>query len=683
MKHSFLRLGVLFALLWAGLTPETAAQGENPVRWSLAAPRDLNVKAGARFELELTATIDEGWHLYAISQGPPVIPTRITLPAGQRFSLASPPLGPDPKREHDPNFGIETEFYESSATFTVPILAAPDTPGGRQRAEVHVRFQTCNDRLCLPPRIEKLAVDVMVVGGTAAVTTPAAKPSPEPPRSTVPAAPAPSSAAPSAPATEGKTVGKPAPSAGSGAPVAQPRAPTAAAAAQGAPIAFGTAGQAGDVWAFIWLAMTVGALSLLTPCVFPMVPITVSYFTNHAAGSRRAAVGNAFVYSAGIILTFTALGMLLALVVGASGLNRFAANPWINLLIAAIFLGFAMNLFGAYELTPPAALLTRLDSFTRREGGSRFIGTLLMGLTFTLTSFTCTAPFIGTLLVMASQGSWKWPLIGMLAFSTVFALPFFVLALLPQFMSHLPRAGGWLNAVKVSMGFLEIAAAMKFVSNVDLVWGWNIFTREVVLATWVALGVLLCLYLLGNFRLTHDSATERIGPWRLGWAIVSLAVTVHLVTGLFGRRLGELESFLPPATGTAADRGAGTLEGELAWIVNDYDSALAAASKEQRLVLIDFTGYTCTNCRWMEANMFPRPEIRAELERFVRVKLYTDGEGELYEKHQQFQATTFGTVALPLYAVMSIDGRPLATFPGLTRKPEEFIAFLRAPVATN
>jgi thiol:disulfide interchange protein DsbD len=675
MKHPFLRIALLLGFMIGGSAPHSAAQGENPITWSLAASRNLKVKPGAQFEVVVTATIDEGWHLYALSQGPPVIPTRITLPAGQRFSLAAPPVGPDPKREHDPNFGMETEFYDTSAAFTVPILAAPDTPGGRQRVEVHVRFQTCNDRLCLPPRIDKLAVDVMVVGSPASAspsaTTTAGKPAPPPSNS---------AGSETSPATVGKP---PAPSAPSQAPIAQPRAPSAVAAAQGAPIVVGTAGQAGDLWAFIWLAMTVGALSLLTPCVFPMVPITVSYFTNHAAGSRRAAVGNAFVYSAGIILTFTALGMLLALVVGASGLNRFAANPWINLLIAAIFLGFAMNLFGAYELTPPAALLTRLDSFTRREGGSRFIGTLLMGLTFTLTSFTCTAPFIGTLLVMASQGSWKWPLVGMLAFSTVFALPFFVLALLPQFMSHLPRAGGWLNAVKVSMGFLEIAAAMKFVSNVDLVWGWNIFTREVVLATWVALGVLLCLYLLGNFRLTHDSATERIGPWRLGWAILSLAVTVHLVTGLFGRRLGELESFLPPATGTAADRGAGTLEGELAWIVNDYDAALAAASKEQRLVLIDFTGYTCTNCRWMEANMFPRPEIRAELEKFVRVKLYTDGEGELYEKHQQFQATTFGTVALPLYAVMSIDGRPLATVPGLTRKPEEFIAFLRASVATN
>ncbi len=486
MKHPFLRLALLLGLFVAGITPRTAAQGENPIAWSLASPRDLKVKPGAQFEIVLTATIDEGWHLYSTTQptGGPT-PTRITLPPGQPFTLAAAPAGPEPKREHDPNFGMETEFYESSAVFSLPIQVASTAPAGRQRVEVHVRFQTCNDRLCLPPKTDKLAVEVAVVGAPPASAAPGAT------------APAPTSAAPesSVPATVGKTVGKPA--SGSPEPVT-PAREGAAAVAQGAPIAFGAAGQTGDLWAFIWLAMTVGALSLLTPCVFPMVPITVSYFTNHAAGSRRAAVGNAFVYSIGIILTFTALGMLLALVVGASGLNRFAANPWINLLIAGIFLGFAMNLFGAYELTPPAALLTKLDAATRREGGSRFIGTLLMGLTFTLTSFTCTAPFVGTLLVMASQGSWKWPLIGMLAFSTVFALPFFVLALLPQFMSRLPRAGGWLNAVKVSMGFLEVAAAMKFISNVDLVWGWNIFTRDAVLATWVALGVLLCVYLLGS-----------------------------------------------------------------------------------------------------------------------------------------------------------------------------------------
>ena len=663
VRRAFLALALLFSpLLWPGLP---SAQMENPITWALGeGPK--GVAPGGKFDLELTAQIEDGWHLYSISQ-PPGGPTqtRISIPQGQRFSLYAAPVGPPPKQEFDPNFSMETEFYDGAARFALPVTVAPDTPPGTHRIEVHVRFQACNDRLCLPPKTEKLAAPVTVAAGASV---------------------APSSGQTAAARTGSAPVATPPSAAGepAGAPPASiPATRQTAAATLPAAIPLAVPAEA-NLWSFLWLAMSVGALTLLTPCVFPMVPITVSYFTKHAAGSRSGAVGNALVYSLGIILTFTALGMLLALVLGASGLNRFAASPWLNLLIAGIFIGFAMNLFGAYELTPPASLLTKLDALTRREGGSRFLGTLLMGLTFTLTSFTCTAPFVGTLLVMASQGSWKWPLLGMVAFSSVFALPFFVLALVPQLVSKLPRSGGWLNAVKVSMGFLEVAAAMKFISNVDLVWGWGIFTRDAVLATWIALGILLCLYLLGTFRLPHDSPTDRIGAWRLGAAITSLAVTVYLVTGLLGSRLGEIEAFLPPATaGSSAERGAGTLAGELPWIVNDYDEALATAARDGRLLLIDFTGYTCTNCRWMEANMFPRPEVRAELDRYVRVRLYTDGEGTLYEKHQKFQADTFGTVALPYYAVMSTDGRPLAAFPGLTRDSGEFLTFLRGPLVAN
>lgn len=354
--------------------------------------------------------------MYSITQPPGgPIQTRITVPQGQRFSLAAAPAGPPPIKAFDPNFSMQTEWYDDEAGFVLPIVVAPDTPAGTHRVEVHVRFQTCNDRLCLPPKTEKLAAEVTVAGGAGAAGGEASSIAQKPSSAAEPAD------RPIAAGTESAPAG-------------------AAAVAGPAPIPGAAPVEASNLWSFIWLAMTVGAPSLLTPCVFPMVPITVSYFTNHAAGSRSAAVVNALVYSVGIILTFTALGMLLALLVGASGLNSFAANPWLNLLITAIFLGFAMNLFGAYEITPPASLLTRLDAFTRREGGSRFIGTLLMGLTFTLTSFTCTAPVVGTLLVMASQGSWKWPLLGMVALSSVFALPFFLLALLPQLVSKLPRS---------------------------------------------------------------------------------------------------------------------------------------------------------------------------------------------------------------------------------------------------
>jgi thiol:disulfide interchange protein DsbD len=410
-----------------------------------------------------------------------------------------------------------------------------------------------------------------------------------------------------------------------------------------------------------------------------MIPITVSYFTSHSAGHRGTAIKLATIYSLGIVGTFTIVGMLLAFFVGAAGINLFAANPWINLLITAIFLFFAFNLFGAYEITVPSGILTSLDKLTRsKEGdGSGVVGALLMGLTFTLTSFTCTSPFVGTILVSASQGNWRMPLLGMLVFSAVFALPFFVLALAPHLISQLPRAGGWMNSVKVAMGFLEVAAAMKFISNVDLVWKWGIFTRDVVLAIWIAIGVVLTVYLLGKFQLSHDSKPERLGAFRVFAAVVSLAISFYLLTGLFGAKMGELESFLPPDLSNSSARIFGRSDTEPRWIENDYAGALAKAKSENKLVFVDFTGYTCTNCRWMEANVFPKKEVESELAKFVLARLYTDGEGEVFSRQQQMEQDMFGTVALPFYAIVSADGKVISSFPGLTRNTGEFVDFLK------
>jgi thiol:disulfide interchange protein DsbD len=434
---------------------------------------------------------------------------------------------------------------------------------------------------------------------------------------------------------------------------------------------------------FVWLAATAGAVSLLTPCVFPMVPITVSYFTQHAGTDRRTSIRNALIFAAGIIATFTALGLALAIFVGATGINQFAANPWVNLVITAIFLAFAFNLLGAYEIQVPTGLLNKLDSATRNGASSGTVGALLMGLMFTLTSFTCTAPFVGTLLVTASQGQWTQPVVGMLAYSTIFALPFFILAVVPQWMARLPKSGGWLNSVKVVMGFLEIAAAMKFLSNADLVWRWGIFTHDVVLAVWIAVAIVITLYLLGKFTLPHDSPItpgDSMGAGRVVAATAFLGLGLWLGTGLLGKPLGTLESFLPPTEEGAAATVAKTATNapvKLDWKLNDLPNSLVLAKNENKRVFIDYTGYTCTNCRWMEANMFTRPEIKAQLAKFVLARLYTDGEGEIYEQQQAQQQEQFNTVALPLYAVVDGDGNTIATFPGLTKKPEEFLAFLQ------
>lgn len=612
------------------------AFGQNPVSWSLESDAKGKVlKAEEKFKAKLKAKIEGEWHLYAVEQpdgGP--FPTKITVAENLPFQLDGKTESPTPITKFDKNFNIDTKFFAKEAEFNLPLKTTADAKA--DDLAINVKYQVCDDTTCLPPKTVKVTFagfeDVKKSTSTTS-STPIQTTNNE------------------QPTTNNQQI---------------------------------TTTNPNDLplGSFIWLAITLGALSLLTPCVFPMIPITVSYFTNHSSKTRGNAIKLATIYSLGIIATFTLLGMLLAIFVGAAGINLFAANPWVNIIISVIFLFFAFNLFGAYEITVPTGILTKLDNLTRsKEGeGSGIVGALLMGLTFTLTSFTCTSPFVGTILVSASKGNWQMPLVGMLAFSSVFALPFFVLALAPQLVSQLPRAGGWMNSVKVAMGFLEVAAAMKFLSNVDLIWKWGIFTRSVVLAVWISIGIILAIYLLGKFQLFHDTKPERIGALRLVSAIVSLAISFYLLTGLFGAKLGELESFLPPDLEGNSFRSSANSRESLKWIDNDLEKALAQAKSENKRVFIDFTGYTCTNCRWMEANIFVKKDVETEMSKFVLARLYTDGEGKIYEKQQQFQETNFQTVALPFYAILEADGKTVSTFPGLTRNSAEFVAFLQKSV---
>ena len=622
MLRTLAKLILILAMLSA------VASAQDPAKWKLSVEPSKN----GEFNTLLEATIENGWHLYALDQpvGGPIAAT-IEPSDPSSFEIVGKIVSSPAKTSEDKNFEVdgkplETKYFENTATFRLVLRSLVKANSDVESIGLSVRYQVCNDTFCLPARTKNVTVS-----GEEIVKKPAVAPV------------------------------QTTPQVGNADPVAKTPDPSA-----------------NGLWNFILLAATLGALSLLTPCVFPMIPITVSYFTNHSSGSRSRSIRLAAIYSIGIVATFTIIGMVLAVFVGAAGINLFAANPWVNLLIAGIFLFFAFNLFGAYEIAIPPSILTKLDSVTRsREGeGSGVIGALLMGLTFSLTSFTCTSPFVGTILVSAAQGSWQTPLIGMLAFSTVFAIPFFILALVPQWMAQLPRAGGWMNSVKVAMGFLEAAAAMKFISNVDLVWHWGIFSRNVVLSIWIAIGIILSLYLLGKFQLAHDSKPERIGAFRLASAVLSLAVSLYLITGLFGSRLGELEAFLPPLpeVSSLGDASGGNTSD---WITNDHAAALETAKKENKRVLIDFTGYTCTNCRWMESNIFTQPDVAAEMNKFVRSRLYTDGSGEIYERQQQFEESAFGTVALPFYAIVDGSGKTIATFPGLTRSKDDFIDFLK------
>ena len=457
--------------------------------------------------------------------------------------------------------------------------------------------------------------------------------------------------------------------------------------------------------AFFWLAISAGAFALITPCVFPMIPITASYFAKHGGNSRQVAVKNAVLFGGGIIGTFTLVGLATSVLVGAAGMSRFAASPWVNLAIAAMFIAFAFNFFGFYEIRIPSGVLTRLDRVTRDRTSSGGVGAVLMGATFAVTTFTCTAPFVGTLLVLASQGQWQQPVVGLLLFSTTFAVPFFFLALAPTVLAKLPRSGGWLNSVKIVIGLIEVGAALKFVSNADLVMGWGIFSRQVILVSWAVICGVIALYLLGKhlpvgFARAGASADATPTPTGatpahasiLAWLPHPIAASlaagftvfgIWLGLGLDGRPLGEVEPFLPPRfedtpAGALAMAQRGEEREGLHWYQNDLDGALAAAREGGNRVFIDFTGYTCTNCRWMESNMFTIPEVAEQLERFVLARLFTDGEGEVYENQMDYQRETFGTIALPLYAVLDGEGNTISTFLGLTRDRKEFLEFLRA-----
>ena len=412
---------------------------------------------------------------------------------------------------------------------------------------------------------------------------------------------------------------------------------------------------------FLLFSFGMGFLSLLTPCVFPMIPITVSYFTKEGEKENNNPVTNACIYAFGIIIIFTCLGLLLSFTIGASGAGDLAANPWVNLFIGGLFIYLAFSLFGYYEIQIPSSI--RQFSLSRESKGGK-LGILFMSLTFTLTSFTCTVAFVGALLAAASRGAYFWPIVGMLSFSTAFAFPFFFLALFPQYLSKLPKSGGWLNSIKVVMGFLELAAAFKFISNSDLVWDWGIFTRDSVLAIWALIFILTGLYLLGKIKMPFDSKINKIGIKRIMFSTIFFCFGFYLSTGLVGNKIhGLIESYLPPKI-----------------IVDDWveslDEGFFLSSESNKPIFIDFTGYTCTNCRWMEINVFELPEVKKLFEDFVLVKLYTDGKEEIHLKNRKLEIERFGTAALPYYVVLTPSDKVISTFPGMDPNPDNFIKFL-------
>ncbi|MGH9658823.1 MAG: cytochrome c biogenesis protein CcdA, partial [Bryobacteraceae bacterium] len=553
-----------FRFSWLLAAP-LIAQRLEPVKWSLAldpAVAAPSSKALAR----IGATIEPGWRLYAMSSPKPSIPTTIRIADNPAVS-AGAVYQRKPKVDYDPNFQVDTEKYEHTAEFLVELAVKPDAAEGDAVVTAEVRFTVCDATRCLPPRKHPLSASLRIAKG----------------------APATAIAIP-----EGFSIPK-APSAAS--KKSQSRAPLDEGLGRFLAIAFGA-----------------GLLAIFTPCVFPMIPITMSYFLNRPDGGGRAgSLFQAAVFCGGIVVLFSLLGLAATATLGPFGVVQLGSSPWVNAVIAAIFLVFGLSLLGAFEITIPSGILTRLDQASQRGG---VLGTLVMGLAFSLTSFACVGPFMGPLLAASVQEGGARPVAGMVVFASGLASPFFFLAVFPSYLKKLPKSGGWLARVKVVMGFIVLAAMLKYISSIDQVLQWGFLTRERFLAAWVVLFAMAGLYLLGFLRLEGVNSADPVGLGRLLTGVALLAFSLSLVPGMFGARLGELDAYVPLAEG-----GKSGLE----WRKNDLRGALARAQAEGKRVFVSFTGYACTNCHWMKANMFPRAEIREALNGFVLVELYTDG----------------------------------------------------------
>ena len=564
-----------------------------------------NTNQGEVVVLEVEASIEDEWHIYAIydvPEGPK--PTVIRIESDQIVKIGRI-IEPDPIVTYDEGFDNITKYHEGNPIFRVPIIIDKNLSNGVYSFDVTVEYQVCTGNLCYPPNEYSDNISFTLQSGTIREDF----------------------------KTDKFDFSKDS-------------------------ILDITDNKIGS---FLLLALSMGFLALLTPCVFPMIPITISFFLKRGEDKNTSPVKGALVYMFGIVMTFTLLGMLLAIFLGASGATQLASNPYVNLFIAFLFIYFAFSLFGFYEIELPQSL----KRFSlQRENSEGYAGILFMALTFTLTSFTCTVAFMGLILVAASQGQWFWPIIGMLIFSLAFASPFFFLALFPHYLTKMPQSGGWLNSVKVTMGFLEIAAAFKFISNTDLVWQWDIFTYEVVLTCWAIIMALCAVYILGYIRFKNDSKVA-FSYQRSLLSILFLSLSFYLLSGNFGYNInGTIESYLPPKK----------VKSNLNWI-HSLDDAFIIANEENKKIFIDFTGVTCTNCRWMETNVFAEQSVEDIMSQFILVSLYTDA-GDNYLEKRDYQISRFKTAALPYYVILDKNDLVIDEFPGMTRDIEQFKTFL-------
>lgn len=568
-----------------------SAQKINPIVWKVSVAENSATEAVVR----LDATIEGGWHLYGLTlpdDGPH--PTTITfnLPDG-----VTPEGGIVPSREpiekFDPIFSLKLAWWDSDVSFTQKLKI---TDGKSHPVTAKILFQGCNDQSCIAPQRESFDLTV----GTGDI---------------VPVQPETDS-----PASET------APAVG----VGGTKADSADSEQWWKPVALDVAGESetnvgGESWWMIFiLGFGGGLIALLTPCVWPMIPMTVSFFLKRGKSKRRA-VGDALIYGLSIVVIYLTLGIAITLIFGPSKLNELATNAWFNLAFFALLVVFGISFLGGFDIKLPSKWSNSVDS--KAETTTGLLSIFFMAFTLALVSFSCTGPIIGTLLVEAvTSGTLIGPAIGMAGFALALALPFTLFAMFPSWLKEMPRSGGWLNSVKVVLGFLELALSLKFLSVADLAYGWGVLDREVFVSLWIVLFTLLGLYLLGKLKFSHDTPLAYVSIPRFFLALASLSFAIYMVPGLWGAPLKGISAFVPPAYTQDFSLYTGGQFEEF----DDFDKGMAYAAENHRPVLIDFSGYGCVNCRKMEGAVFDTPAVEKVIkENYVLIKLMVDDKAAL------------------------------------------------------
>ena len=658
------------------------AQIQEPVKFK----SELKTLAAGEAEIVFTATIDKGWHVYStdLGDGGPISATfNVEKISGATVVGKLQPKGKE-IASYDKLFEMNVRYFESTAQFVQKLKLT----GGDYKIEGFLEFGACNDENCLPPtQVEFNFSGKAEAAKGAAAATPAEKVT----------APAEDTKPETQPASQTVT---PADTASTGI-IGGADGPTDINVAGNIDLwkpvindlqSYGeTTSQEDMSWFYIFITGFLGGLlALFTPCVWPIIPMTVSFFLKRSKDKKKG-IRDAWTYGASIVVIYVTLGLAITLIFGASALNALSTNAVFNILFCLMLVVFAASFFGAFELTLPSKWSNAVDS--KAEATSGLLSIFLMAFTLSLVSFSCTGPIIGFLLVQVSTtGSVVAPAIGMLGFAIALALPFTLFALFPSWLKSMPKSGGWMNVIKVTLGFLELAFALKFLSVADLAYGWRILDRETFLALWIVLFALLGFYLLGKIKFPHDDDDTKVGVGRFFMALFSLAFAVYMVPGLWGAPLKAVSAFAPPMQ----TQDFNLYNNEVHAKFDDYDLGMEYARQHGKPVMLDFTGYGCVNCRKMELAVWTDSKVSDIINNdYVLITLYVDNKTPLTspvkvtengrertlrtvgDKWSYLQRVKFGANAQPFYVLIDNEGRPLNKSYSYDEDIPKYIEFLQ------